>query len=176
MKYGLILILAVLMPMAFADVGCGKAYVVNFEYDNGIIGYKDKVLKCGYAPDRVIQPEEGYTAEIISVDDKPLYSFKFQIPLKVNVDLSDPLLKRLSGGIIVLNETDFALIFPYYDEAKSIEIYNPRMYAVLTVPLTEEKFVQKSSFWRIWILILALIAASYMIYKHYRNKNAAKNL
>ncbi len=166
-----ILIFVFLMPVAFAEVECSKVFVVNFNYDDGLITYKGKVIKCGYAPDRKVQPEEGYTAEIMSIDNKALYSFKFDVPLKFNFDMSDPLLKSLSGGMLILNETDFALLFPYYDKAKSIIVYNPRDYKILTVPLIEEQFfIEKRSIW--WVLILAviLLIIGCVIYRYYKNK------
>ena len=124
-KLSILLLLILIMPIVIAEAECSKVVITNFNYDNGIITYKGKVIKCGYAPDRKIQPIGGYTAEILSIGNQPLYSFKFQIPLKFNFDLSDPITKSLSGGMLILNETDFALIFPYYDNAKSIIIYNP---------------------------------------------------
>ena len=78
---------------------------------------------------------------------------------------------------LILNETDFALIFPYYDNAKSIIIYNERDYKIATIPLIEEQFTQKRTFW--WVLILAvlLLVIGYMLYKHYKNKQSStKNL
>ncbi len=172
----LVLMLIFLVPFAFAEVECSKVLVAKFNYDNGVIRYGDKVIKCGYAPDRVIQPEEGYRADMLSRDDKVLYSFRFDVPLKINFDLSDPLMKSLSGGMLILNETDFALIFPYYDDAKSIIIYNPRGYEVLPVPLIEEQFIQKrSSLWFL-VLIVLLLTSGYVIYRHYRKREVAKNL
>ena len=134
----ILLIIILITPFVFAEVECSKVLIVKFNYDNGLIAYKDKVIKCGYAPDRKIQPEYGYKAEILSVNNEPLYSFKFEIPLNLYLDISDPLVKSLSGGLLILNETDFALIFPYYDTAKSMVIYNEREYNILIVPLTEE--------------------------------------
>ncbi|MBU0628691.1 MAG: hypothetical protein KKC75_05845 [Nanoarchaeota archaeon] len=178
MKIKMFLILLLIIPAVFAEVECSKVWVVNFAYDNGLITPKEKELKCGYAPDRTIQPDEGYTAEIVSMDDETLYSFNFQIPLKFNFDLSDPLLKGLSGGMLILNETDFALIFPYYDQAKNIVIYNPRKYKVANVPLVEEQFIQKKSFWWLLFLILALLIIGYIGYRYYkkRKESTAKTL
>ncbi len=164
----LLLLFILTIPLVIADVECSKVFVVKFNYDNGLITYRDRVIKCGYAPDRKIQPEEGYRAEIISINNKPLYSFKFEIPLKLNFDLSDPLLKSLSGGLLILNETDFALIFPYYDKASSIIIYNPRDYEILKIPLIEEKFIQKRPLWWVLILVMLLLIASYLTYTHYK--------
>ena len=171
----MILLLILVVPIVSANIECGDVFVVNFHYDNGVISYKDKVIKCGYAPDRRIQPEECYTAEMISIDGESLYSFDFCVPLNVNVDSSES--GELSGGMVVLNETDFALIFPYYDEAKSITILNPRKYQVLEVPLIEEQFIQKRSFWWVFLLILVVLIGSYIVYKHYKNKQiVTKNL
>lgn len=173
----LLLLFILVVPVVMAEVECSKVLVVKFNYDNEIITYRDKVIKCGYAPDRRIQPVDGYTAEIESVENEVLYSFKFQIPLRLNFDLSDPIVKSLSGGILILNETDFALIFPYYDEAKSIVIYNPRKYKILAVPLIEEQFTQKRTFWWVLLLVIILLVVGYVIYKYYKNKHSsAKNL
>lgn len=166
----LLLLFILTIPIVIADVECSKVFVVKFNYDNGLITYRDKVIKCGYAPDRRIQPKEGYKVEVISIDNKVLHSFKFEIPLEINFDLSDPIVKSLSGGMLILNETDFALIFPYYDKAKSIIIYNPRDYEIVKIPLIEEQFIQKKSFLWLFILIILILTASYIIYKYYKPK------
>ena len=170
--------LLILLPIATAEAECNKVVVANFNYNEGVITYKDRVIKCGYAPDRRLQPSEGYTAEVLSTDNRALYSFKFDVPLKINIDFSDPVVKSLSGGMIILNTTDFALILPYDDEAKSIVVYNPRMYEVLSVPLIEEQFVQKKSFLGVLLLILLLVILVYILYRHYKSKGRlpAKNL
>jgi len=172
------ILLAIIIPTVLAEeVECNKVFVVNFNYDNGYVTYKDKVIKCGHSPDRKIQPLNGYRAEIISINNRPLYSFKFDIPLTTNFDMSDPIVKSLSGGMVVLNETNFALIFPYYDKAKSIRIYNPREYEVATIPLIEEQFIQKRTTWWLLIVLLLLIIAAYMVYRHYRKApQPSKNL
>jgi hypothetical protein len=173
-KILLCLIFVLLIPVVSSSqddgVECSQAVVVNFNYDNGVIKYKDKVIKCGYAPDRALQPGEGYIAEMIDINNEVVYSFKFEVPLKVNFDSVDPLIKSLSGGYIELNETDFALIFPYYDEVKSIVVYNPRKYRILEVPLIEERlFFKRRSFW--WVLVLAvLVIGAYLKYKQIKKK------
>ncbi len=174
MKKILLLLLIIAMPIAAANIECGDVFVVNFHYDNGVITYKDKVIKCGYAPDRKIQPDGCYTAELISLDDESLYSFNFCVPLNVNVDSSDS--GELSGGMIVLNETDFALIFPYYDQTKSIIIYNSRRYKVAEIPLTEEQFIQQRSWLWIWLLILLFLIAGYMAYRHHRRREEVQKV
>lgn len=166
----LLLIILLLIPAVIAEIECSKVYVVKFNYNNGLITYKDKVIKCGYAPDNKIQPEEGYRADIISEDNNLLYSFKFEIPLRISFDLTDPVLKTMSGGMLILNETDFALVFPYYDNAGNIIIYNPREYKILSVPLAEEHFVQAKPLWLFLILLLLMLAVLFLIHIHNRHR------
>ncbi len=154
-----------ILPIVSAEVECNKVLIVDFNYNQGIIDYKDKIIKCGYSPDSIIQPEEGYTAQLISIDNELLYSSKFEIPLKLNVDLSNAATKSLSGGIVILNETEFALIFPYCDKARSIVLLNPKKYEILTIPLIEYQLIQKRSFWWILGLILILFAFIYRVYR-----------
>lgn len=169
LKLLLLLLFILAIPIVTANIECSKVFVVNFNYNEGTIKYKDKVIKCGYAPDRKIQPVEGYKIEMFSIDNRVLYSFKFEVPLDLNFDLSTPVVKSLSGGMLILSETDFALIFPYYDDAKSIIIYNSRDYKLVTIPLIEEQFMQRRTFWWLLILILVVLIIAYIIYRHFRN-------
>jgi cell division protein FtsL len=164
----LLLLLILVLPIVIAEVKCSEIFVVNFNYDNGVITPLDKLTKCGFAPDRKLQPADGYKAEVLSVDNKMLHSFKFKIPLDVNFDLSTPIAKTISGGIVILNTTDFALIFPYYDDAKSIIIYDSQDKNVATIPLIEEQFIQKKSVWWVLLLVVLVLIAVYLIYTHFR--------
>jgi len=169
MKLQLWLALVILLvPVVMAEVECSKVFVAKFNYDNGFVTYKERVIKCGYSPDRRDQPKEGYSAQVMSTDNKVLHSFRFEIPLKMFFDVSDPLVKSISGGMMVLNKTDFALIFPYYDEARVIVVYNSRGYEVVRIPLVEEQFIEKRSVLWFLLLVVLLFAAAYMIYRHYR--------
>lgn len=168
-KINLLLLLFILaLPLVIAEVKCSEIVVVNFNYDNGIITPLDKLVKCGYAPDRKLQPADGYKAEMLSVDNEILHSFKFKIPLDVNFDLNNPIAKIISGGMVILNTTDFALIFLYYDDAKSIIIYNPEDSNIATIPLIEEQFIQQRSVWWVLVLVILILAAIYLIYTHFR--------
>jgi hypothetical protein len=158
------IILLLIICIAFAD--CDRVIIVNFNYDNQLITYKGQAAKCGFYPDRRLQPSSGYRAEMVG-EEGVQYSFRFDIPLKLYVDASDPSTKELSGGIILLNQTDFALIFPYLD-AKEIVIYNPRGYEVERVPLEAELFAkEKGAYWIILFFIL-LALAIYLVFRHYR--------
>ena len=165
-----LLLLFILIPVVTAQES-SSVMLVNLHYDNGIITYNDRVIKCGYAPDYKIQPGEGYTAELISVDNKKLFSFTFEVPLKVTSEISDPTFKTISGGIVKLTTTDFTLSFPHFDDAKEVAIYNPRKFKVLSVPLIEEQFTKKPfNYWWLVILLLLALILIYAIHRHLKKE------
>ncbi|NQV09519.1 hypothetical protein HQ529_06750, partial [Candidatus Woesearchaeota archaeon] len=97
--------------------------VMKLYYKDGDVDIIDSILKLGYSPDRNIQPENGYRLEIIALTDETLYEFIFEPPTKIFTDVSDDY-GNLSGGIILLDETYFALIIPNFENEKKIKIYN----------------------------------------------------
>ncbi|HZX45615.1 MAG TPA: hypothetical protein VFF28_08090 [Candidatus Nanoarchaeia archaeon] len=167
-----LIILLLLAPLALAEVQESRVIIANFNYDDGLVTYKEKTIKFGYAPDYKLEPEDGYKAELLSFDDKELASFRFDIPLKLYFDMSDPLLKTLSGGMVILNETDFALVFPYDERAEKIVISNPRNYTILEVPLVEEKLSISRASYGFYILPFAVLFAifAFMAYIKFRKK------
>ena len=124
MKKALIIILMVLI-LAGSVSAIGRIFVVSLNYNKSGISENEKMIKFGYYPDRKIQPEDGYIAELISDTNEILYSFRFEVPLKIYLDSSDEITKDISGGYILLDNVDFALVMPYFDNAKEIRIYRP---------------------------------------------------
>jgi len=59
----------------------------------------DKIVKEGYAPDRKIQPEDGYTLKEFNVQGGISYSMKFGIPLIEYTDVGVPEEKTVYGKI-----------------------------------------------------------------------------
>jgi len=101
----------------------GNTLLLNLHYDNGNITLLDQKVKYGFYPDRRYQPPFGYKAEIIGIDNSILYDFNFKVPIELYVDGTDSS-GNISGGKILLNNTDFALIMPYYKEMKEVRLYN----------------------------------------------------
>ena len=163
----LLLILSSITATAVVE-DTGSVLVVNLDWNNGLLTYQDRIIKCGYSPDYALAPEDGYRAELVDLDGNPLTSFKFEIPDKEYREISDPVFKTISGGRIVLNETQFALVFPHFDNANKIVIYNPRDFKVLEVPLVEERFIEGRTSW--WWLILILIIVGSFAYYQYKKK------
>ncbi|HLC96211.1 MAG TPA: hypothetical protein VJH97_02725 [Candidatus Nanoarchaeia archaeon] len=151
------LLLLVMIPMVSAE----QVLVVHLRYDDGFISVVDKTTTLGYYPDRLYQPDSGYRLEIVSVDDNNLYSFRFNLPVDVFYDAE--VLGVLEGGIIRLNETDFSLIVPYFDDAKEINFYNERNYLVASANLVEDKLSPQTIFPTVSISIIILLALILLI-------------
>jgi len=138
MKKTILMIMLMILPIAIA-LESTKVYIVDLSYNDGKLIVNDEVIiKYGYAPDRVLQPLDGYKAEIISLDNDILYTFKFEIPLNEYVDISDNVTNQITGGLIKLTETDFALVMPYYDDAKEIVFYDETNNKAASVHIMEE--------------------------------------
>ncbi len=165
----LLIIGLILIPAIHTEAVCNKVFVINLNYNQGSITYKNKIIKCGFPPDYKIQPEEGYRLELMSPEDKVVYSIKFEVPLKAYTDEVNSYM--LSGGLLILNQTDFALVLPYYENAKNIVIYNQNNEKILSINLTEEKpSMRKQSF--IWVLLILIITIFIMLllYRHKKKK------
>ncbi|MDA1196481.1 MAG: hypothetical protein O2779_00790 [Nanoarchaeota archaeon] len=171
--YLLMLILATNAISAVTDTG--SVLIVDLDWNNGLLSYQDRIIKCGHSPDYALAPAEGYIAELQSIEGKVLTTFTFEIPDKEYREISDPVFKSITGGRVILNETQFAIVFPYYDEATKVVIYNPRKFKILEVPLVEERFVEdRTSWW--WLLLLAILAGfAYYQYKKRQKEVLTKN-
>ncbi len=101
-----------------------KIIMLELNYDTGSFSVLDKYKKSGFAPDRRIQPEEGYKAKVVSETEKTLYAFTFDVPNILQYDIPgvDGI---LSGGFIELDETDFTLVTPYFENVAWVNIYYP---------------------------------------------------
>ncbi len=156
-KIIILLILTLMLNIVLAEEN--KVYIIDLHYKDEVITVNDIIIKTGYYPDRKLQPEKGYTLELISDDNFVLYSFKFEVPLKIYTDVIDEN-KEVRGGVIVLNETNFALILPYYDNAKEIKIYdneNKEMVSASVVPSLGERTTLKWIFGFIIIVIVLFL-------------------
>lgn len=100
-----------------------KIIMLELNYDSGSFSVLDVYKKSGFAPDRRIQPESGHKAQVISESERILYTFTFGIPNILQYDYPDGDL--LAGGSVELDETNFTLIIPYFENAAWINLYYP---------------------------------------------------
>jgi len=142
----------------------GKVYIINLLCDDGRISFDKKIVKSGYSPDRKIQ-EGDYRADIIAADGSTLYTFNFDIPNLLYIDVSNSTTGELSGGIILLNKTNFAFAMPYFDDAKEINIYNPRNFKIITIDIEEKELLPvKESNLLPLILVVVIILVVFLLF------------
>ncbi len=166
MKIILLVILILSLNIALAE---NKVYIVDLEYKDGVITVNDIVTKTGYYPDRKLQPERGYTLELVSEDDLALYSFKFQVPLKIYTDVIDSG-GEINGGVIILNETNFALIVPYDDDAKEIKIYDTKSKEIVSASVVPALGGRGALKWIFGFIIIFIVL--FLFFYRKRSKKA----
>ena len=151
-------LILIIMLLLFAQVAYAeKIIILNLRYEKGAVAVIDKIDTYGYYPDRKIQPEVGYKAEIISVDDDIIYSFRFEVPLEHYTDIHID--GKTQGGLILVDETDFALILPSFPNIKQINIYNEKEENILTVDLIEKKLTATTQ-----IILASAILVAIIVY------------
>jgi len=135
-----VLVLLVLTTTVYAD---DVSYSLTINYKEGKISLVDLKLREGTAPSRLVQPEEGYTLKVISFNNEVLHSFKFVIELIPQHALKPEWFDENGTQIYfpnvtfpVTNETSIVLTFPYFRNAKTVEIYSPNKILVLSVDVS----------------------------------------
>ncbi len=151
-----IMMFLILISSVYAD----KVSIFNFNYNDGEIILKEQLIKEGYYPDRNIQVKEGYSCRLVDKNNNNLYSFRFELPMKLYTDVIDD--NKVVGDVIILNETDFSFITPYFPESSNIVCSNPRGYEILNeqtthITLSYEKYNKRLWFYGIVGLVLLLV-------------------
>jgi hypothetical protein len=98
----------------------------------------------GPSPDRLSQPEIGYTLKMFSFENEVLYSFKFSInpeklyaPPKEWFDEEGNQIYIPNETISVENETNIVLVFPYFKNAEKVNIYDSDDSLILSVDVSK---------------------------------------
>lgn len=132
----IVLLLFLFIHYSNATPVANKIFSLVLNYNNGSLAAVDISVTDGFAPDRKIQPESGWKAEIISFNDSTLESFKFQIPNMLS--LSPPLEGQgLPPGLITLSNINFTLIMQYYSDAKHLNFYNESNAKILSLDVSK---------------------------------------
>ena len=145
----------ILINIAYAM--SNKIIITDLHYEEGNLKLNGKIVKPGFFPDRRIQPKEGYRVDMISSQGEYLYGFYFEIPLNLYTDLVHKGTTMITGGVTVLNQTDFALTMPFPDDLKEIRFYDPEDTLVLTVNVKEENLSRQNNRLWIWIILILLL-------------------
>ncbi len=125
--------IALFLPLVIAETQ--KIYVLDLNYDRGIVTKESILVMNGYYQEARVQPEDGYLLELVSFDNEVLFSLKFKFPLEI---VSEALPEWFDengnqiyfptaeeAGHIILDKTAIQLIIPYFPNGKTIRISNP---------------------------------------------------
>ena len=151
-----IMMFLILISSVYAD----KVSIFNFNYNNGEIILKEQLIKECYYPDRNIQVNEGHSCRLVDRNNNNLYSFRFELPMKLYTDVIDD--NKVVGDIIILNETDFSFITPYIPDSSNIVCSNPRGYEILNeqtihIILSQDKSNNKLLFYGLGLVLLLVV-------------------
>jgi len=154
------IIFLVMALLSVSLVAADPISIYTFNYDNGKITLIAQENKEGFVPDRLLQPEEGYRCALQD-NEEDLYSFKFEIPLRLITEIAGE--EKIESEVIILTETDFSLLMPYIQEAEDIACYNPSGFEILRedVEKIQEDTDQRNTV--IGYIILAIIGLIILI-------------
>ena len=135
----LVILLAAFFSLNLASAAnISKVFVLDLTYSKGDIIINEYITKYGYYPDRKFQPDDGYAVEVISDDNQILYFSKFYVPNRFFIDstLNDT---NLTGGVMELDKTNFAMVLPYYSNAKSVYFFNNENESLASLRVVNEE-------------------------------------
>ena len=133
MKKTILMIMIVILA-SFAYAEQQDVFQLKLEYNKGEISKSSLLVTRGYFSNPIQMPDDDYTLKIISFDNRVLYQQRFKFPLEV---FGAPLPEWFDekgrqiyiptaeeAGHIILDKASVELIFPYFDDAKTINIYD----------------------------------------------------
>lgn len=126
-----------LMPLlSFAADGSGKVYFLSIDYDGKGLSLAEVSLVKRAAADYLNQSESGYRADVLSIDNRILYSFRFAFPDTMCTDEFDENGKIISGSCVKKENGNFSLEIPYFPNGKAVLITDPRGDFVLSADIS----------------------------------------
>ena len=117
--YLLIVLIVLLIILANAAIVENDYVLVELKYENGIFSLINKGLEKGSYPNPAHNSGKEYNINLLSDDKSVLYTLDFDPTLLFTDGTKN---NEIYGGIIVLNETNFVLTIPSYEEGEKVEI------------------------------------------------------
>lgn len=144
----------------------GKIFVLRLLYNRGDISLIDISTKEGYPSLSTARTGKDYECFVLSFSNQTLYSFKFAIPREI--------VTAGARGSALLDEIRFALLIPYFKDAKVIHIYqsNNLKLAVDVSRLSEISQKTNSNWVLIGIFLILFFAAAIILYSFFRQKKS----
>jgi hypothetical protein len=180
------LIIAVLLS-SFASAAQQDVFVLNLKYDKGAISSEQLLVIKGFFNKPVNQPQDGYKLKIFSLDDEILHSQQFNFPLETfygtrpewfDQEGNQIYLPTEKETFVIKDEANIELLTPYFEQAKSINIYDNNNNLALEIIVNEgraEQEKRKEPNLRTAIIIaiiafLIVIFTSYIVWTKKRNR------
>jgi hypothetical protein len=127
MRKAAVMALATALLVMLAASGLAKPVsvrILGFHYEEKggekSLSLTDSFTKLGYYPDYKLQPESGFTLKILDGSDAELFSVKFISPARIYYHEYHE--DEITGGLLILNETDFAMTIPVLQNESKIVI------------------------------------------------------
>lgn len=138
-----ILIVFLFIPSVFAKEQ--RVYDLTLKYDEGTVTKQSLIVTIGIFNEVKDQPENGYRLEVNSFDNKVLYAQKFLFDLASPNFSAPPETFDENGrqisipkqNIVILDEVEQEIIFPYFPNGKQIDIYDPENKKILTISVMQ---------------------------------------
>ncbi|MBR9700078.1 hypothetical protein GOV09_06480 [Candidatus Woesearchaeota archaeon] len=162
---------AVYLMMAVVLLGGALAatqevVVFKLHYDHGEVKVLNFTKKYGFTPDRRIQPDPGYMLRVLS-DEGVIHEFRFKVPNELIAEGTDET-GELKGGKIVLEDMNFALSIPHFDEMTSIEIYSENDEVVGTYLFPSDDITTIKSSLIGFIIIVTIVSIGFIFWRYKR--------
>ena len=147
-------------------------YSLTLKYDGKTLSNEGLRLIEGSAPERLNQPETGFTAKVVDYNGNVLHSFKFLIETMPARDAPREIFSENGTQIAIPNETQqmpvqtqMVLVVPYFENAKSVDIYNENSQLLLSVDVSKYSKEKGVSFDPLLIggLIVGLIVIVFIV-------------
>lgn len=135
----LVIVATIVSTVVFATPSTVR--VINFHYENingeETVTVTNSGTVLGYYPDYNFQPNNGYTLKILDNSNNALFSVKMLPPSEIYVHEYDG--KNISGGLVILNQTDFSMTLPTFQNESKIVILNSNNQNVMDYAIPEQK-------------------------------------
>ncbi|MCX6802659.1 MAG: hypothetical protein NT067_06135 [Candidatus Diapherotrites archaeon] len=145
MKKTLFLLFCLLLfCSAFVGAAQQKVYVCKVHYNRGELSLTSAYTDTAYPQKSEEKSDITYKAQIADFSEKELYTYYFYVPKYLMG--SEPLDENGPIPIIELAETDFALILPFFENGKSINVYDQNTVLLLSIDVSKFAVLPKASF------------------------------
>ncbi|MFC1697459.1 hypothetical protein ACFL1H_03950 [Nanoarchaeota archaeon] len=132
-KISILFLLVIMLPLTYA---IQNYYEIDLYYDNGNISMKNIQITPFVMEQMYGDQSGGYHAQVVNFNYEIIDITFFDIPLVLFWDSWNENGDKSAGGIIKLNQTDFKIYIPYYENANLILLYNYDIEEIFRIDVT----------------------------------------